>query len=186
MAPMVGPRAFVHIEASGTTVLYRAAQGTTDYETICEAPCDMDLPINDDYKIGGNGTKTTERFKLKAYSGRVILKVDGANWFGIVGGVTLATVGATVGYVGLLLAAGAGEHGRSRDNGPVGLTAFLVGGVATALGGYAFVRSNTTDVIQTAPKPGDGALLHLPSWRSVSATEHGSPATFPLLYERRF
>lgn len=187
-AAMVGPFAFVHIEASGTTYLYRAPRGTTDYETVCTAPCDMDLPINDEYRIGGNGTKTTPSFRLKASAGgRVTLKVDGANWFGIVGGGTLAVAGAFVAYAGLLLAAGSNTSGSSRDgSGTAGLACLAFGGAATALGAFVFARSSTTEVAQVSPKAADDAFLRAPSWRSASATEHGSRATFPLLFERRF
>ncbi len=185
---MVGPFAFVHIEASGTTYLYRAPHGTTDFETVCEAPCDMQLPINDDYKIGGNGTKTTARFKLNAQGGgSVTLKVDGANWFAIIGGGTLAVVGGMTSYVGLLMAAAGSDHSSSSDGaGTAGLACFVIGGGVAALGVWAFVRGNSTDIVQTGPKAEKDAFLRTPSWRAASATEHGSAATFPLIFERRF
>ena len=184
--PMVGPFAFVHIEASGTTYLYRAPHGTTDFETVCEAPCDMQLPINDDYKIGGNGTKTTARFKLNAPGGgSVTLRVDGANWFAIIGGGTLAVVGGMTSYVGLLMAASS-DHSSNESAGTAGLACFLIGGTVAALGAWAFVRGNSTDIVQTGPKPAKDAFLRSPSWRTASATEHGSAATFPLVFERRF
>ena len=187
-APMVGPFARVHIEASGTTYLYRAPHGTEDFETVCEAPCDMDLPINDDYRIGGNGTKTTPRFKLKAQGGgSVILKVDGANWFAILGGGTLAVVGGMTSYVGLLMAAaGSDNHSSSDETGTAGLACFVIGGVVAALGAYAFVRGNSTDIVQTGPAAAKDAFVRAPSWRSASATEQGNRASFPLLFERRF
>jgi len=166
---MVGPFAFVHIEASGPTSLYRAPRGTTDYETACAAPCDMELPIDDEYRIGGNGTKTTPSFRLKASAGgRVTLKVDGANWFGIVGGGTLAS------------------SSSREDSSTVGLGCLAFGAAATALGAFAFARSSTTEVVQTSPKAAGDAFVRAPSWRTASATEHGSSATFPLLFERRF
>ncbi|HSO37717.1 MAG TPA: hypothetical protein VLT33_34560 [Labilithrix sp.] len=186
LPPMDGPRAFVHIEASGTTYLYRAPDGTTDYQTACTAPCDMELPIGDSYKIGGNGTKTTPSFKLKASpGGSVTLKVDGANWFGVIGGGTLAVSGAMTAYVGLLLAA-ADDSSRRSGSGSAGLACFLIGGAATALGTLAFLRSNTTDVVQTSPKAASDAFVRAPSWRTASATEQGHGATFPVLLERRF
>lgn len=185
---MVGPFAFVHIEASGSTYLYRAPHGTSDFETVCEAPCDMQLPINDDYMIGGNGTKTTARFKLKAQGGgSVTLKVDGPNWFAIVGGGTLAVVGGMTSYVGLLMAAAGSDHSNSSDGaGTAGLACFVIGGGVAALGIWAFVRGNSTDIVQTSPKAEKDAFLRTPSWRTASATEHGSSATFPLVFERRF
>jgi len=187
-APVVGPFAFVHIEASGPAYLYRAPRGTNDYETACAAPCDMELPIDDEYRIGGNGTKTTPSFRLKASAGgRITLKVDGPNWFGIVGGGTLAVTGVTVAYAGLLLAAGSGNSGSSReDSSTVGLGCLVFGAAAAALGGFAFARSSTTEVVQTSPKAAGDAFVRAPSWRTASATEHGSSATFPLLFERRF
>lgn len=187
-APMEGPFAFVHIEASGSTYLYRAPHGTTDFETVCEAPCDMELPINDDYKIGGNGTKTTPRFKLKAQGGgSVTLKVDGANWFAIIGGGTLAVAGGMTSYAGLLMAAaGSDNSSRNGSAGTAGLACFVIGGVVAALGAYAFVRGNSTDIVQTGPKAAKDAFVRPPSWRSASATEQGNRASFPLVFERRF
>lgn len=48
-APMVGPRARVHIEGSGAAYLYRRAAGTTEFVTACESPCDLEMPLGDTY-----------------------------------------------------------------------------------------------------------------------------------------
>jgi hypothetical protein len=185
-APMVGRRARVHIVASGgSTYLYRQAAGTTDYVTACEAPCDLELPLGDSYKIGGNGLTTTPAFQLQERAdGTVLLDVRGANWLGIVGGWTLIGVGGTVAYAGLLLAGASDDHD---DNGGTALGCIGVGGAALALGIVMYLNSSTTDVMQPKLGSSKDAFVRRPVWRSASSEQgRAAPATFPVLFEQRF
>lgn len=194
-APMAGPRARVHIKAPHPSYLYRRAAGTTDFVTACQTPCDAEMPIGDSYKIGGNGFSTTGEFKLDAPpGGSVELTVDGPNWAGIVGGGVITIGGGATAYVGAIFALAGGGCSSDRYSGNgckdlrnVGLVALAAGAGMIALGLLIVYPSLKTDFSQQKGGPAKDAFVRTPTWRSASsATEAGSPATFPLLYEGRF
>ncbi len=200
-APMVGPRARVHMKTPHPAFLYRRAAGTTDFVTACESPCDAEMPIGDTYKIGGSGFSTTPEFKLEAPpGGSVELTVDGPNWFGIIGGGLMTITGGVTAYVGAIFAAGGGgcaaandgyrsssdEHCDDLRN--VGIGALAVGAGMIALGLIIVYPSLKTDFAQQAGG-GKDAFVRRPTWRSASTStglEGAAPATFPLFYEGRF
>lgn len=196
-APMTGPRARVHMKTPHPAHLYRRAAGTTDFVTACDSPCDEEMPIGDTYRIGGSGFATTPEFRLNAApGGSVELTVDGPSWAGIVGGGALTIGGGFTAYVGTILALSGGAcssdrySSRSGDdctslrNG--GLGALAVGAGMIVLGLVIVFPSMKTDFSQSAGAPAKDAFRRLPTWRSASSTEGGTPATFPLLYEGRF
>jgi len=180
--PMVGPLVFVHIDASGPAHLYRRAAGTDDYVTVCEAPCDKELPVGDSYKLG-TGSSTTPAFKLEPQAGGVVrLEVSRSSWLGIVGGSLLATLG-------LVLWGSMGDKASGATN--VGL--FFAGGAAITGGIFAIVASGKTRISQTKlereerREPQRDAFVRAPVWRSARSEQVGAAtATFPLLLERRF
>lgn len=192
-AEMSGPRARVHIKAPHPAYLYRRAAGTTDFVTACQAPCDVEMPIGDTYKIGGNGFSTTSEFKLDAPpGGSVDLDVNGPNWAGIIGGGVITVAGGATAYVGAIFALAGGGCSNSYNSGGckdlrnAGLGALAVGAGMIALGLLIVYPSLKTDFSQQKGGPSKDAFVRAPSWRSASSTESGSPATFPLLYEGRF
>jgi hypothetical protein len=195
-APMVGPRVRVHLKSSSKTTLYRRPAGTTDLVTACEAPCGIELPLGDTYRVGGSGISTTPEFRLQGSpGGSVELDVDGPNWLGIVGGGLITVTGAGTAYVGLLLAlASGGCRGCSGETEVrnVGIGALIVGGAMIGLGLLIVFPSMKTDLTQEAKAPAAGpprdAFVRAPMWRTAGATPDTAapPATFPLLFERRF
>jgi hypothetical protein len=179
--PMVGPRAYVHLESKGAAYLYRRAAGTTEFVTACESPCDTELPLGDTYKIGGSGLKTTPEFRLKAApGGEVRLTVDGANWLGIVAGGAMIVVGAVPLYVGLLLAPLLSVGG---DASGIVLGCLGIGGAAVGIGAVVLITSMRTDFSQKPLEPAKDAFVRTPLWRAPPTS---ASATFPVLFERRF
>lgn len=195
--PMVGPRARVHVKAPRPAVLYRRAAGATEFVTACSAPCDLELPIGDTYKVGGSGFRTTDEFKLDAApGGSVEVAVDGPSWAGIIGGGSLVVAGGATAYVGVLFALKgrlcAGNDSRFvkepncfQNVGQVGVGMMAVGAAALAVGLLIVYPSIKTDMSQRKDRAKD-AFVRTPSWRIASAPESGAPGTFPLLYEGRF
>lgn len=173
---MVGPFVRVHIKASGTAYLYRRAEGTADYVTVCESPCDAEMPLSDSYKLGGSGFKTTEPFKLHGHPGDTVrLNIEGASVLGVVGGSAVAFAGT--------MALGVGSDD---DHGKGNAVVALLGLVGMGLGSLIIYKSFQTDFSQETSR-GDGVgAVRKPTWRSTSSNERAAPATFPVVYEGRF
>ena len=172
--PMVGPKVRVHITSTNRVILYRKAAGTGGFTQTCDAPCDMDLPVGDTYRIAGNGIAQSKEFRLEAGpSGFVDLVVDPPSKGGMFMGGGLAGLGALTTFVGFVMAvAGAAEAGndcshyttygtsyssqssceRAKADGPqvrdAGLVTMLVGAGVGGLGLLVFFNSATTDVDQ--------------------------------------
>ena len=197
-APMAGPRARVHMKTPHPAHLYRRAAGTTDFVTACNSPCDEDMPIGDTYRIGGSGFATTPEFRLNAApGGSVELTVDGPSWAGIIGGGALTIGGGFTAYVGTLVALTGSACSSSNDGyrsnsdncdsvRNAGLGALAVGVGMIVLGLVIVFPSMKTDFSQSAGTPAKDAFRRVPTWRTASSAEGGTPAAFPLLYEGRF
>ena len=175
-APMVGPRARVHITSTKNVILYRRPAGTSSWVQACTSPCNEELPIGDMYRVTGNGVSASKEFRLEASPGSSVdIAIDPPSTGGIVLGGLLAGVGTTVGYVGMLVAlVGAADasdtcyggfsgsssytsscesrksSAESARNG--GLIAMGLGAAMTVGGLLIFLNSAKTDIVQTAGK----------------------------------
>ncbi len=205
-APMVGPRARVHITSSRNVILYRRPAGSTSWVQACTSPCNEELPIGDAYRVTGNGISASKEFRLDANPGGTVdVAIDPPSTGGMVLGGFLAGGGATVAYVGMLLAlVGAAEANDDcylRGTGSTycennksdaeavrngGLIAMGVGAAATIGGILIFLNSAKTDISQTTGK-GDSsgaasrrgpldAFIRQPTWRNVSSSERAAAA----------
>ena len=176
----------VHFTASGrggSAFLYREPAGTMDWVTVCEAPCDADVPLHDRYRIGGNGNPTRD-VKLKGTAGgSIALHADGRNTTGIVFGWILMATGSIVG----LAAMGGDDHGGVDAKRYLVVSA--VGAAVLISGIILYVKSASTEIEQrpaTEKRP-DEASVRRPVWRTLSAQEEATPpATFPVVFERSF
>ncbi|MBX3207474.1 MAG: hypothetical protein KF764_20670 [Labilithrix sp.] len=207
-APMVGPRARVHITSSKNVILYRRPASSSGWVQACTSPCNQELPIGDTYRVTGNGVSSSKEFRLEASpGGSVDVAIDPPSTGGMVLGGFLAGGGATAAYVGMLVAlvgaseanntcyGGSGSDGycakrksdaESARNG--GLIAMGVGAGLTVAGILVFLSSAKTDIVQTsgrgsasadpAPRPLD-AFLRLPTWRGASSSSEAAAATPP-------
>jgi hypothetical protein len=188
--------------------LYRRPQGRSGFEHACSSPCDMDLPLGDDYHLIGSGMPQTKDFSLQGSPGdRVTLAVSPPSIGGILGGGTLIGVGSMVMYIGALVAlAGSGEsdstcvNGRcsssSSGGGAVsgGLIALAVGAGATALGTALLIGSMGTDVNQGASAAHESheheaskdAFLRQATWRAPSSAEAAQTSAPAFMLPVRF
>ena len=203
--PMAGPRAHVHISTPKTVQLFRRPAGTTGWTNACASPCDIDLPLGDDYRVTGSGVAQSKEFHLQGAPGeRLEIVVDPTSASGLVAGGLLAGTGAFAMYVGFLTTlVGIAQTNQSctsyygyssssqclRDNqhGPavrnVGLGILLAGTAAAVIGLVVVVNSAGTDVSQhgaAAHAPKD-AFLREPVWRGVATANEAGTMMFPLL-----
>lgn len=206
-APMVGPRARVHITSSKNVILYRRPAGSSAWVQACASPCNEELPIGDAYRVTGNGVASSKEFRLDASPGGAVdVAIDPPSTGGMVLGGFLAGGGATAAYVGMLAAlVGASDANRScwgggsdsycqkrksdaEDVRNGGLIAMGVGAGLTVVGILVFLNSAKTDIVQTsgkgtalgpAPRPLD-AFLRQPTWRGAASSSElatSTPAT---------
>lgn len=201
-APMVGPRARVHITGRNKIILYRRPAGSMAWSQACTSPCDAALPIGDTYRLTGNGVPQSKEFRLDAPpGGSVDINVDPPSTPGIVLGGIMAYGGGLTAYVGLILTlAGLGEdssYGRNRhETRDAGLITMAVGTGIGALGLVVFLNSSTTDIEQKSGGHGDASAKPLDgfrreaAWKTFSPAKESAsgaaPATFPLLFTKSF
>jgi len=197
-APMVGPRARVHISSPKQVILYRRAAGTLGFAQACTSPCDEDLPTGDTYRLAGNGVSQTKEFQLPASTnGRVDIVLDPPSVGGMIGGGLLAGTGATAAYIGLIMALVGQEEkdkgcyvyssgscsssdGESLRN--AGLVTMLIGAALTTVGIVVFINSASTDVNLKGNAPAE-AYVRTPTWKTATTAQG---ATFPLLFTTHF
>lgn len=209
-APMVGPRARVHITAPKQVILYRKAAGTSSFQQACTSPCDLEMPLGDTYKLAGNGLSQNKEIHLSgAPGGQVEIVVDPPSTGGMILGGFIAGAGATAAYVGLIIALvgqasvsscyGSSCPDSESDGETVrnaGLVTMVVGAGLTALGIVVFINNASTDINQRSGSGGptaNDAFVRKPTWRGVgsgtASTESatGAPAAaFPVLFTHRF
>ena len=205
-APMVGPRAHVHITTSKNVILYRRPAGSTGWVQACTSPCNQELPSGDAYRGTGSAVAASKEFRLDASpGGSVNIAVDPPSTGGMVLGGFLAGGGATTAYVGMLMALiGASESnsgcysynstddycarrksdGEDLRNG--GLIAMGVGTALTIGGILVFLGSAKTDITQTSGTRGSSgaasplrpldAFLRQPTYRTSSSAERAAAA----------
>ena len=177
------PTARVHVESDHPVSIERRVSVRT-WAFACEAPCDVELPLSDEYRIVGPGVRTSSTFHLAAQAGeRVVLDVNTGSKAGFIGGVILVPVGGITILIGLLVvAAGAVENNTTTydyttnsyttsvhdgsDLTRSGWITVAIGAAAT-LGGILMITGNRTSVDQEPAQAriGGDTWAHLPTWR---------------------
>jgi hypothetical protein len=106
-APVTGPTVLVHIETQRRVTLDRRNPGDDQpWVTACESPCDVQLPLNNDYRIVGEGIWASGEFELDGNPGqRVVIKVNPATRFARTAGIVTAGIGLTAAIVGIYVVA---------------------------------------------------------------------------------
>jgi hypothetical protein len=162
----------------------------SDWQTICEAPCEARVDSAFDYRVAGGLMKASKDFALRAPDGgHEVLRVDAASklWFAV-GGVGIGAGAGTFGFAASvllsspLLSSSLGGPGLTTDQ-LDGL--LLLGGIgaAVAIGGYALMRAHRSTTVSQdvgasvatpgAPSAGGAPSLSwkaVPSWASVPST----------------
>jgi hypothetical protein len=191
-----GPTARVHIESDRPVSLERHVSGRV-WTFVCAAPCDADVPISQEYRIGGSGVRSSRGFNLAARAGEhVTLDVTTSSTGGFAGGIVLTSLGGLTMVVGLMLvlvgSAQADEHrtfgstatGSSlyTNDGSANITGGEIAlgvGAAAMLLGIIMIGSNSKSSVEQSgegARAASNAWTRLPTWRT-EATATPTPKT---------
>jgi hypothetical protein len=208
-APMSGPTVLVHIETGRPVTLDRRNPGDDQpWVTACESPCDVQLPLNNDYRIVGEGIWASSEFELDGQPGqRVVVKVAPATRLARTAGIVVAGAGLLAIIIGVYVVAIAAAascsssvsaNGCNSDNSggvAIGVVLMLGGLVTMAVGGIIILANWRTGESQEVQSPakaarlfnvpgvpnGDNAYKRLPTFHEPAAAEKVAPVTtFPL------
>jgi hypothetical protein len=171
-APMSGPTVLVHIETQRRVTLDRRNPGDDQpWVTACESPCDAQLPLNNDYRIVGEGIWASSEFELEGSPGqRVVIKVNPATRFARTAGIVTAAVGLTAAVVGIYIVAVAATAnclntvntttGCNSSGGgtTVGWVIVAAGLVTAGVGGVLILMNLRTGQSQELQSPAHGGL----------------------------
>jgi hypothetical protein len=200
-----GNSVFVHVTADEGIVLESLAPGTGAWDLVCMAPCDVELPLSNLYRIGGPNIRTSSPFRVSARPGQqVLITVAPASRAAFTGGVALLSAGGAatgIGLVVLLLGAigtctaskddpnelGCGHRTPSEGLEIAGAVIALAG-VGMIVGGAILYAPNSRTrekqaIAAFAPPPRpDTAWLRAPMWHDSVRDAPDPPKTmaFPL------
>lgn len=199
----------VHIDADGDVILEQQVTGGRwaggEWRDVCQAPCDMSLPTNTMYRVGGPGVRSSRPFSIEGRDGKAVLEVHAASSGAFVGGIVLVSLGPLAIIVGSLVAlvgaaenstcsitlGGSGTCGSSSGDGLVagGLVTMGVGVAATIVGGVLIGTNSKTKVQQplvSMAKLSDKDILktldptpRVPTWNT--ALERTPPPSTPMV-----
>ena len=215
-AKMTGPTVLVHIDSpKHKIILSRRNPGEGEWMNACVSPCDVQMPLNNDYRIVGSGVTGSGEFNLEGAAGqRVIIKINAGTTFGLTAGLATAASGLLVVIVGLYVVAGAAAVNATSNlssclNGSLsstssscresdsssGTTAGLVitglGLAAIGVGGVIAIINWRTGQSQEVQSPRQGMLSNdawkrAPMWREASVLDRGPSATMTPLFTTSF
>jgi hypothetical protein len=175
----------VHIDSPVAAELRRRAANGASFVHACDAPCDQDMPISDDYILVAAGSRTTG-VRLAGQEGETVtIQVKAPSEDGKVGGLVMMAsgaigllVGGTLDLAGALAMSLGNAMGGGAGGGDVvlgvGVAITSVGLVLGVGGAFVFVKSGTTDVttalsVRAAAAASDDRFLRAPGWRTPSA-----------------
>jgi hypothetical protein len=98
-APDARGKATVHMEGDQEIVLERQISG--QWVTVCNAPCDLALELDSNYRVSGGGIRRSGAFRLAGKPGdHIIITIDPASKGGFAGGIVLIAIGAPAFVIG--------------------------------------------------------------------------------------
>ncbi len=158
-APAALGKATVHMEGDQEIVLERQYGG--QWVTVCNAPCDLALDLDSNYRVSGGGIRRSGIFRLAGKPGdHIIVTIDPASKGGFTGGIVLISLGApafVIGGLTLLVVAAidssqsscttSGTYNNCSTNADTGTAkivgwSMLGGGAAGIVIGIVLVSSN--------------------------------------------
>jgi hypothetical protein len=181
----------VHVEGPEGAELQRAA-GSDGWKTVCNLPCDKQLPTGTHYRIAGEGLRTSADFTLEADAGqRETMSVNGGSkglhTLGIVGiivGATATPIGLLVALVGYAIRGGCDLTlgGCSNDGSgtiAAGWTLTAIG-VGSLIGGIILTVNNSKTTVSQQVTTGAApeAFKRTPTWREAGAVDRSVPPAF--------
>lgn len=161
--PPPATMATVHIDGDGEVILEQQVAGGQwaggEWRDVCQSPCDVSLPTNLMYRIGGPGVRASRPFSIQAHDGKAVLEVHAASSGARGGGIALVIIGPIAILVGGMVAlVGAAENAScdligggtcSSGSGLVagGLVTLAVGIAGTIVGGV-LIGTNSSSKVQ--------------------------------------
>jgi len=184
----------VHIEASREDLeLEMDTGGAMNWEVVCTAPCDRDLPLGHVYRINGSGVRKSKPFSLQAAAGSyVTLTVDHGTTAGFVGGIVLTSLGSPVVFVGALITLVGASLDSKYSTDVLGIGLVTTGiGAAVMVPGIVLVANNSgTSVKQggegtTSGRAGEGQKVadlpwRTPTWHSLEGPKNPAAPSIPI------
>ena len=166
---------------------------------VCYTPCNQELALGVEYRIAGDGLRTSSPFFLDRDKPRIELDAGAASTRGHHAGIALGAVGGGVAAVGLALVSAAFYTQWENDHRFGGLgpstpldMGYVVAGIVTAAFGTVLAISGIvlatahgkSSVEQVAYEP--AAAPRSPTWREAASgpTITARPATFSLFAGR--
>jgi hypothetical protein len=170
----------VHIDSPSPVDLQVTHGKKNDWETICSAPCDVQVPAHGMYRIAGSGSRPSSTFSLSSMHGRADLVVSpsSSGWF--VGGIVLLSVGGGVMLIGAfigLIASITSTVDTSGASSQIEATGWTMAGVG-ALGlvaGIVAMASNAHSGVELHDAGAAPAPQHAATWRDAPAFEMAVP-----------
>lgn len=174
-APMSGPTVLVHIETSRPITLDRRNPGEDQpWVTACESPCDVQLPLNNDYRIVGEGIWASSEFELEGSAGqRVVVKVAPATRLTRTAGIVVAGAGLLAIIIGVYVVAIAAAASCTSFNSNGSCASDTGGGVA--IGVVLMLGGLVTMAV--------GGIIILANWRTGESQEVQSPTKAARIFD---
>ncbi len=95
----------VRIAAPQDVTLELKSRDTRAWQPVCNAPCNVPVPLDADYRVVGEGMRSTSTFKLVDVPGRPVdVEVEPASKASFGGGIALLSVGGAAVVIGLTVA----------------------------------------------------------------------------------
>ncbi len=191
--PMRGPLVWVHITSPKHVTLNRRLDEGADWVHACDSPCDVELPLGDQYEIAGLGNGPSKDFHLKGAAGQsVVLTIEPPSVSGIILGGSMVALGGLSLYISVLVGLGTSAACAGQSCGTNG--GYVAAGVsagAMAVGGIILYLSAKTDINQheTAPAPAappQTGLLREPMWRTPDLLSASAPSFSLPIFSRSF
>jgi hypothetical protein len=195
------PRVWVHLDSPSPVQLQRHDRERNEWAFACAAPCDLELPLEDDYRVVyAKGSAFGETLRLRGQPGaEVIVKVHPPSEVAAIAGGALIGLGTVVGVAGLagalLFAAFAarppseascsdGQATDGRDGGyTCGLGEGIAGGLALVSGMVALGGAGLVVVGFALRTEGDASTTQkrAPTWHDTQVPGVPKPRTASLL-----
>jgi hypothetical protein len=154
----------VHIKSDAPVTLEHRATPSAAWETSCSSPCDVAVPVGDEFQVSGDGLNPSKPFHLDASKGKVSLDVSVGRKSSQKVGTGVAIAGAAFGVAGILvIALGAKPSSTFNAQGTtstahtndlfIGGALLLGGAIAAIYGGAMIVNNGNSSVNGDVGKP---------------------------------
>jgi hypothetical protein len=199
-----GVSVLIHIASDSAVNLEQRGGAGYAWKTVCTAPCDRPLPTNYEYRITGDGIRTSRAFALEGQVGeRLVLSVSARSSATRTGGLVMTIAGAAALFASLVVFVDAASKQRTEDDAAAladrpardvsssedtaGLVLLVAGAAVTAVGVVLFARSSSSKVAQLVA----GTALRGPAivptraagllgWHETTGPRPAIPTMFPI------